>query len=124
MFAWQTPGVTAPEDGAASSKDGRSSIEKQSAVIDLLRSRVGSAPMSGRAIAAALSESEGGTVDLRTDTAVDAMVRANARVTVTFDEEMEALYEYTAKHEDVHDRLSLVERGLAAPLPFLPSARV
>ena len=110
MFAWQTPGVTAREDAPLddeSDADPRSAIEKQSAVIDFLRSRVGSAALSARAIAAALSEGGGRSVDLRVESAVDAMVRANARVVVRFDEEMEALYEYAAKHEDVHDFESL-----------------
>ena len=108
-FSWQTEGVTARSDAPASSaKDERSNAEKQAVVVDFLRSRVGSAALSARQIAAALSEGGAPPVDLRVETAVDAMVRANARVRVQFDEEMEAHYEYQAKHEDVHDAASLV----------------
>eukprot|EP00629_Pelagomonadales_sp_RCC1024_P015573 CAMPEP_0119273962 /NCGR_PEP_ID=MMETSP1329-20130426/11226_1 /TAXON_ID=114041 /ORGANISM="Genus nov. species nov., Strain RCC1024" /LENGTH=369 /DNA_ID=CAMNT_0007274229 /DNA_START=170 /DNA_END=1275 /DNA_ORIENTATION=- len=97
-FGWQTE-LTAT---APIADDTRSDLEKQSAVVDLLRGRVGSAPLTAALIAASRA-----SVDLAKDKNVDDMIRNNPRVRVTFDDEMEALYEYAAEHDDVHDLASL-----------------
>ncbi|KAJ1459374.1 hypothetical protein M885DRAFT_560728 [Pelagophyceae sp. CCMP2097] len=88
--------------------DTRTAIEKQSAVVDVLRQSVGRS-LSADDVLEALRMSSVPPVDLSREVEVDQMLRCNVRIRVQLDDEG-ARYAYVARFDDVRDGATLISR--------------